>query len=79
MCVEVARGAPTWGAALQLGQCQTASERARRHQMFHLRGELRTMDKCLDIAGGVPYAGAPTIIYQCHGQPSEIWDYYSYP
>jgi hypothetical protein len=79
MCVEVAGGGAVHGAALQLGECQSASERARRHQMFHLRGELRTMDKCLDIAGGVPYAGAPAIIYQCHGQVNEIWDYYFYP
>ena len=68
-------------AVLQLGECvaSSAGERARRHQMFHLRGELRTMGKCLDISGGIPFNGAPAIIYQCHGQANELWDYYFYP
>jgi hypothetical protein len=78
MCVDVRGGDPVEGARLQIYSCKSDSDVGVANQRFHVRGQIRALNRCLDIRGGVGVNNAALQIYDCKtsNNANQIWEYY---
>lgn len=76
LCADVMNGSSEVGAPLIQYPC-SSNNGSNQVFVFASDGTLHTQNLCLD-AGGTPLDGAPVVLAECSGSPTQQWKYTSY-